>query len=675
MSLTTGPNSGQLVNAALGESHYAELMRQWRAIDGLLQATVISMALTAPPGMPADGDAYFVPTGGTGAFAANGYFRYSTVVAAWDHIAAQIGHEYYDKNTLRRYRWNGTAMVDVTTAFDGLGNALFYVDANGQLHQQFVSGFDPNSGLMAGMTLSPITDELPGANQAPSIMLRSTPLASSAGHYSARWALYDATGGMDFRCRSTALGSQSYFLNLSGDDGLVTSKGGFGWATFDGSGIPTRLATFLHDGTNVVLNNTIAGSFLWKYAGTTKAELDKDGNFYPVGSITIPTGKVITITDAPVAGTDGVNKTYADSLVTGLWDDRGNFDASVNAYPSSGGSGTAGAILKGDIWTVSVAGTLPTGQAVTVGDTVRALQDTPGNTQANWAIGQTDINYTPENVANKDTDGTLAANSDAKYASQKAVKTYADAIAAASLPLHATADKATILATARAINGVNFDGSAAITVGQGYGTYAARPAANTVPAGYLYTASDIGVSGCEFISNGSAWKQSKICRLFAQTANSVNSGTAETSIFNTGVGSLTLPNGCIAAGTVFTQTAYGKRSGNSSTPTFQLLLYIGTTQVAASEIYTSATGWNDGRAKVESIMTCRTTGATGTFTGTGEYVIDVNHYWNGVGIYTSTAATVDTTGGISPDVRTKFGTNAGVTLTIVDAVMDVMGLV
>jgi len=30
------------------------------------------------------------------------------------------------------------------------------------------------------------------------------------------------------------------------------------------------------------------------------------------GSITIPTTKVITITDAPVAGTDGVNKTYAD---------------------------------------------------------------------------------------------------------------------------------------------------------------------------------------------------------------------------------------------------------------------------------------------------------------------------------------------------------------------------
>lgn len=36
------------------------------------------------------------------------------------------------------------------------------------------------------------------------------------------------------------------------------------------------------------------------------------------------------------------------------------------------------------------------------------------------------LGYTPENVANKDTDISLTANSDTKYPSQKAVKTYAD---------------------------------------------------------------------------------------------------------------------------------------------------------------------------------------------------------------------------------------------------------
>lgn len=39
---------------------------------------------------------------------------------------------------------------------------------------------------------------------------------------------------------------------------------------------------------------------------------------------------------------------------------------------------------------------------------------------------QNSLGFTPEDIANKDTDGTLAANSDTKYTSQKAVKTYVD---------------------------------------------------------------------------------------------------------------------------------------------------------------------------------------------------------------------------------------------------------
>lgn len=81
-------------------------------------------------------------------------------------------------------------------------------------------------------------------------------------------------------------------------------------------------------------------------------------------------------------------KTYVDNAVVGLYDDRGNYDASVNTFPASGGSGASGAVAKGDIWRISVAGTLGT-ENVQVGDTVRALQDAPGQTAANWAIMQT----------------------------------------------------------------------------------------------------------------------------------------------------------------------------------------------------------------------------------------------------------------------------------------------
>ncbi len=93
-------------------------------------------------------------------------------------------------------------------------------------------------------------------------------------------------------------------------------------------------------------------------------------------------------------------KSYVDteisSAVAGLLDDRGNYDASSNLFPSSGGSGTAGAILKGDLWTISVIGTLG-GVAVTVGDVVRALSDSPGQTSSNWVITENNIGYVPEN--------------------------------------------------------------------------------------------------------------------------------------------------------------------------------------------------------------------------------------------------------------------------------------
>jgi len=125
-----------------------------------------------------------------------------------------------------------------------------------------------------------------------------------------------------------------------------------------------------------------------------------------LGSVdnTSDTNKPVSTAQATaISAAQTAAQTYADNLVVGLWDDRGNFDASVNAYPSTGGSGSAGAIKKGDIWTVSVAGTLPNSKAVGVGDTVRALIDTPGNIQSNWAIAENNIGYVPENVANKGT--------------------------------------------------------------------------------------------------------------------------------------------------------------------------------------------------------------------------------------------------------------------------------
>lgn len=85
-------------------------------------------------------------------------------------------------------------------------------------------------------------------------------------------------------------------------------------------------------------------------------------------------------------------KAYVDNSVVGLLDDRGSYDASVNTYPAAGGSGAAGAILKGDVWYISAAGTLG-GEGVAIGSAVRALVDSPGQTAGHWSImtGTSDI--------------------------------------------------------------------------------------------------------------------------------------------------------------------------------------------------------------------------------------------------------------------------------------------
>jgi hypothetical protein len=112
---------------------------------------------------------------------------------------------------------------------------------------------------------------------------------------------------------------------------------------------------------------------------------------------------------------------YADGLVVNLWDDRGTFNPSSGAWPTSanGGSGVSGAIQAGDVWTSSGAGTLTGGVTVEVGDVIRALVDLAGNTSTAWAVTQNNIGYTAENSANKATD--LSSPNDTKYPTTKAI--------------------------------------------------------------------------------------------------------------------------------------------------------------------------------------------------------------------------------------------------------------
>jgi hypothetical protein len=163
----------------------------------------------------------------------------------------------------------------------------------------------------------------------------------------------------------------------------------------------------------------------------------------PSTSVSLASQKVTSLL-AGTAATDAVNLQQLTDAVIGLLDYRGTYNASVNTFPASGGSGVAGAVLKADFWVTSVQGTLG-GQVTWPGDFIVALVDAPGQTAANWDIIEHDLGYAPEDVANKSNDGTMAGDSATLYPTQHAAKTYADTASAAKVA-DAIADGVTAVA-------------------------------------------------------------------------------------------------------------------------------------------------------------------------------------------------------------------------------------
>lgn len=150
-----------------------------------------------------------------------------------------------------------------------------------------------------------------------------------------------------------------------------------------------------------------------------------------------------------------------NSAVVGLLDYRGSYDASTNIFPTTGGSGIAGTILKGDFWICSVTGTLG-GIVVSPGDLIIALIDTPAQTPSNWDLISHNINYVPENISNKATNLTLPDNT--KYPTTLAVSN------AQALDLKIAQNLADLsnAATARTNLGVNTTANIAASTNKNY---------------------------------------------------------------------------------------------------------------------------------------------------------------------------------------------------------------
>lgn len=205
----------------------------------------------------------------------------------------------------------------------------------------------------------------------------------------------------------------NYPSPINADSFLVLDSVAALWKRTSLTSLKSVLKTYFD---SLYLTSTGSGASL---TGITAAQVSAIPSSYLDTDTTLTTNS-----DVKVA-TQKAIKTYVDSLVAGLLDYRGGYNASGGTYPTTGGSGASGAVSKGDMWVISVAGTLG-GSSVHVGDSIIANIDTPGQTAGNWNTVNANISYVPEDQANKSTDGTLAANSTTLYPSQSAVKTYAD---------------------------------------------------------------------------------------------------------------------------------------------------------------------------------------------------------------------------------------------------------
>lgn len=203
-------------------------------------------------------------------------------------------------------------------------------------------------------------------------------------------------------------------------------------------------------------------------------------------------------------------KTYVDALAVGLLNDRGNHDASSNTFPASGGSGTAGAIMKGDIWYISIAGILG-GTSVAIGASVRALVDSPASA-TDWDIIDAGLGITPENILNK-TGSIDTQTTDDKYPSVKAVKTYVDTAAVIRVSgssLYSNNPATTQFSTTGSIFFGSGSGMNATVANEStfLGTQAGQGATNANKSNFLGRIAGLGATSANnsnFIGNQSGW--------------------------------------------------------------------------------------------------------------------------------------------------------------------------
>ena len=169
-------------------------------------------------------------------------------------------------------------------------------------------------------------------------------------------------------------------------------------------------------------------------------------------------------------------------------------------------------------------------------------------------------------------------------------------------------------------------------------------------------------------------KQASVGCIFSQSSDvTVASSVAETTLIGTGIGTVTLPANFLTAGKSLRITARGYIS-DTGTPNITIQFKLGSTSIVSTGTVALAGTISNNAWRAESIITCRTVGASGTVKGQGNFQYDEStHAGTTLGMVSTGTATVDTTGTLAVNLTVTWGTSsASNTITCSNLLVEVL---
>lgn len=164
--------------------------------------------------------------------------------------------------------------------------------------------------------------------------------------------------------------------------------------------------------------------------------------------------------------------------------------------------------------------------------------------------------------------------------------------------------------------------------------------------------------------------------VFTQTAvKTVANTTTETTLVNTGVGSVTLPANLFVAGKTIRLTAAGYYGTTTTGPTMIMTVYLGATAIMLSPTTTITASQTTKPWNLSAVITCYSAGSSGTVWGQGSsiFTTGTTPYSINASLVDTAVKTVNTTTTQAVDLRAKWGTaNAANTITLTNFVVEVL---